>query len=1067
MRGANIASLESFEVDFRAEPLRSAGIFAIVGPTGSGKSSLLDAMCLALYHQAPRLEGVSPQEGKVDGAFGEIGQNDIRNLIRRGCATAFAECDFVGVDGVEYRARWGWRAGRKAGSGSQEEVSLVRLADLKTLENRKERCQVAVVGCTGLTFGQFSRTVLLAQGRFAEFLRAKEGERAELLEKLTGTEIYSKISRAAYERSKRESEALRDLEARLSAVTLLSGEDRVAKEARSAELAGELPALRERDRSVSELVAVAAAWRGAREEVAGLSLETESVQLEADRAKSLEAGARERLDAFAELKPERETEIDRAVELDAQVAERERRSAELSATAVAGERKLANLREDGKRLAERLAVAEDGLARIQAYLEGRARLAPVAEEWGRCQAELEQARRALAERAARESDLQAREGEIRAGEPRERELSGQVRDLSSRIGEASADSLAERRSGCARRVEALSRARRVAGILVQERAIARRGVELDGELPAIRESLQAAESELAATRRLLDGLRIAVSENVQHLRESLVEGEECPVCGSSHHPRGRGAASDLGILLSGHEREVERLERLREELGGRLARMEAEREQMSKERARLERERAAAGDLPGDLVARLGGEVESAAEEFDREEGELLRESAQIEESLSLWHRKAELERELSALGLSLGSARQAMEFARDARDRADAELAERTSSLDPLFGGDAWKAKWEADPDGFRSQLERQTAEYLAKRREAEALRTQRDLDASRKADLEPLVAAALEESSEAGISAAAALAALEEGRRVRAGLLEGRAVPEVREELRSREEELGRELESARSAHAQRNLSLERLRARIEAKRIEEEAAAARLIAEGPVLAEGRTDPGGISDALVRIGDQVRQALEAAGAEQARLQAELDLDAQASRQAGRLREQMERQSAVVRRWGILSDAIGSGSGNAFRVVAQRHTLQVLLEEANRELERITPRYRLRPIAGTMHFGVLDADSFGELRPVHTLSGGETFVVSLALALGLSRMSGGDLRVESLFVDEGFGSLDPVSMRAVMSALSHLHSQGRQVGVVTHVEEMKEQIPIRIEVVRTGPGSSEVRVRG
>jgi len=213
--------------------------------------------------------------------------------------------------------------------------------------------------------------------------------------------------------------------------------------------------------------------------------------------------------------------------------------------------------------------------------------------------------------------------------------------------------------------------------------------------------------------------------------------------------------------------------------------------------------------------------------------------------------------------------------------------------------------------------------------------------------------------------------------------------------------------------------------------------------------------------------IGREVRSALETNGAEQARLQAELDLDAQSSRHAGRLREEVERQAAAVRRWAALSDAIGSNDGKAFRVVAQRHTLLVLLEEANRELERITPRYRLRPVSGTMHFGVVDADSFGELRPVHTLSGGETFVVSLALALGLSRMAGGDLRVESLFVDEGFGSLDPVSMRAVMSALSHLHSQGRQVGVVTHVEEMKEQIPTRIEVVRTGPGSSEVRVRG
>ena len=178
-------------------------------------------------------------------------------------------------------------------------------------------------------------------------------------------------------------------------------------------------------------------------------------------------------------------------------------------------------------------------------------------------------------------------------------------------------------------------------------------------------------------------------------------------------------------------------------------------------------------------------------------------------------------------------------------------------------------------------------------------------------------------------------------------------------------------------------------------------------------------------------------------------------------------LQSEIDKQSAIAAKWGNLSAAIGSANGNAFKIIAQQFTLEALLVEANRELSIITPRYSLRMLGESMHFGVVDHDSFGELRPVHTLSGGETFIVSLALALGLSRMAGGELTVESLFIDEGFGTLDADTLRCVMVALSSLHAQGRKVGLITHVEEMKEQIPVRIEVVKMGQGTSRVEVRG
>ena len=109
----------------------------------------------------------------------------------------------------------------------------------------------------------------------------------------------------------------------------------------------------------------------------------------------------------------------------------------------------------------------------------------------------------------------------------------------------------------------------------------------------------------------------------------------------------------------------------------------------------------------------------------------------------------------------------------------------------------------------------------------------------------------------------------------------------------------------------------------------------------------------------------------------------------------------------------------------------------------------------------------VLDTEMGDELRSVHSLSGGETFLVSLALALGLASMASSTLRIESLFIDEGFGSLDPESLQLAMDALDGLQAQGRKVAVISHVQEMHERIPVQIQVRRQGNGLSSVEISG
>lgn len=216
IRGKNLASLTSeFCVDFQAEPLASAGLYAITGPTGAGKSTLLDALCLALYESTPRL-GRASTKGEIIPDVGDntVGPLDSRTILQRGAAEGYAEVDFIGSDAVPYRARWSVRRARNKGDGKLQnsDVTLVRLTDNQSLgDHRKTETLKLIERCVGLNFDQFTRAVLLAQNEFAAFMKASDDDRAELLQTLTGTETFTNISKQAFVRSRVENDELNRL----------------------------------------------------------------------------------------------------------------------------------------------------------------------------------------------------------------------------------------------------------------------------------------------------------------------------------------------------------------------------------------------------------------------------------------------------------------------------------------------------------------------------------------------------------------------------------------------------------------------------------------------------------------------------------------------------------------------------------------------------------------------------------------------------------------------------------------------------------------------------------------
>ncbi|HYE49997.1 MAG TPA: SbcC/MukB-like Walker B domain-containing protein, partial [Azospirillaceae bacterium] len=453
---------------------------------------------------------------------------------------------------------------------------------------------------------------------------------------------------------------------------------------------------------------------------------------------------------------------------------------------------------------------------------------------------------------------------------------------------------------------------------------------------------------------------------------------------------------------------------------------------------------------------------------------------------------------------------------------RAEAELAAALAELaEPLAGLPGWRADLARDPDGFPARLGARAADFRS--RQERAAQLSREADAQRAARAGR--AAALEEAEEAERGcrrrAEGLRARLAEVAARRAGLLGGRSVAEVKAELaavmqRARatldlaatehqaasssllacERELATRteaLEAARrdagaaaaalaDAAGRLGLSVEEAKARLardESWLQAEEAALSALDAalrEAGAVAADRARrleehrrsgaPEGDADAARARLEATQAAAEAARAALAETRARLRADAEARQRLAAIVAEWEAQKRVLEVWAALDQLIGSASGQKLRNFAQSLSLDLLLDHANRYLEELARRYRLQRVPGAdLEIQVIDREMADEVRGVHSLSGGEMFLVSLALALGLSSMSGAGAGIGTLFIDEGFGTLDPDSLELALTCLEALQTTGRQVGVISHVPGLVDRIGAQVRVVPLGGGRSTVSV--
>jgi len=1149
IRGSNIASLAgAFEVDFERPPLSGAGLFAITGPTGAGKSTLLDVLCLALFGKTPRVSEAGALKvpvtgGGVDGQA--ITAQDPRNLLRRGAAEGSAEAEFVGVDGRRYRARWEVRRARGKATGNFQKASwtLWRTdgGEETPIADGTTEVEEQVGLALGLTFEQFRKAVLLAQGDFAAFLRAKEKERAELLEKITGAEIYTAVSRKAWERGQEVSDRLKALDERLAALAPMDGEERSRNEGEAAARRNEIGVLDDRRRRLEDAKRKAGDATTREREAHDA---TERVEA-ATRARGEKAGAVEReeegrrkaaevLDAAREQREARKPELEQARDLDGKLVAKREEAQRSESEAAAARKELATLRAKAADLDEELRVAratEEGAAK---WLAAQAADEPLVRQWAACDRSFSllvrrrdeigtegrkttDAARLADEAAARVVRVEGRKATAATALDAADAAVGTAEEAAKEIDRGAVAAETVRVSG---EIEVLAALGQIAGTMsksvvrrdeaVTAARVAREDAEkADAAADAAERAAGEASKRVAALTEERDSA-LAVRDLAQ-LRSALVPGEPCQLCGSKEHPwAGPGEAPadrtrELATLLAAEAESVRKATsegagQRAEALGARKRAKEADAAagKAAAELSGLEREwKEKAALLPGDGTP-VGAppapaELPEAAERLAASLGAA---RARREELSRREARAVELEKQL-------GKARQAREGAVKAAEKATKELHEAEKDLEAArqsqvvsktrleglerearvlveelerFTGDDAEAVGllAADPARLAARWSERVVAFLAREKE-------RDTAGAQIRRLAPMAAAenancdraglALAEKESRSADLAAAVAGLTETRQ---GLLEGRPVRDVTEALEAAVKEAERELEKAAtrlaSAVAQRERAVAAVGAaeedqaraaeRAEAARTERDAALAAL--ELPSAAEGAE--AAIAVATVEVAKHRAQAEDVLRKVDAALLAD-DRTRDDRLRAEEERGRTERDGQV---WLALRVLIGEASGGKFRKFAQGLTLEALVKSANLHLAEFARRYRLMQAPGTeVGLLVVDCDMGDEVRSVESLSGGESFLVSLALALGLASLATRRSSIGSLFIDEGFGSLDADTLDRAVTALDALQAHGRRIGVISHVQGLAEKIGVQVKVVARGGGRSEVRVVG